>query len=97
MQKEKRVRIRKEQYSVYTARDGKTFNSEEECRVHEMILDGEARVCPTCKGEKECYHREVVGYTGGLQWHGEPIYGQKWGKCPTCGGKGYQVKKETWE
>jgi len=62
-----------------------------------MILSGAARICPNCNGEGKCKTPTIVGYSGGLQWRGNAIWGEKTIKCPTCNGKGYQEKSEEWK
>jgi DnaJ-class molecular chaperone len=87
-------RTRTQTYKVYVAKDGKEFDSEEECKHHEMILDGTRIVCPDCKGQG--------GFTG--KWvepyeHWEGTMGGYYERtvCPKCNGKGYLEKKITWE
>ena len=81
-------------YKVYVAKDGKEFYDEEECRHHEMILDGTRVVCPDCQGKgrwKTDYvpeHDHWEGKMGGY-WH--------YNTCDRCKGKGYLEKKVTWE
>ena len=96
MKEEKRRRTRVEECSVYIAKDGKTFTSQKECEVHEMILDGKAKVCPDCHGNR---FRDVITYDFKWVWPYETIERKEWKKCPTCRGKGYLILKirETWE
>ena len=97
MREEKRRRTKVEEYTVYIAKDGKTFTSQKECEVHEMILDGKAKVCPDCHGEK---FRDVIIREFDPMWHEGGyrfVERTEYKKWPTCKGKGYLVKKEKWE
>ena len=81
---------------IYIATDGKEFSDPKKCEVHEMILAGKARVCPRCNGEGNCMRSEHIGYSlPGMR--GDAIYEERYGVCPACKGKGYQVHKEIWE
>ena len=57
MREEKRTRMVPQEYSVFISKDGVEFPNKHDCEVHEMILDGTAKVCPDCQGKKV---REVV-------------------------------------
>ena len=84
-------------YKVYVAKDGKEFKYEDECKHHEMILDGTRIVCPKCNGKgKINEHCERV-FDGGL--YGDHQYHTYYtsDECPQCKGKGYLEKKVTWE
>lgn len=81
-------------YTVYIAKDGKEFESEDKCKQHEMILDGTRIVCPQCHGKKGWQGKYIEPYD---HWDG-PMGGYyEWHECPKCGGKGYLEKKVTWE
>ena len=82
MRTEQRTKKVVQTYNVYIAKDGKEFESEDECKHHEMILDGTRVVCPHCNGNKDIGHVDA---------HYE------WNTCPRCEGKGYLEKKTTWE
>ena len=91
----KEIRIKTVKYNVYIAKDGKEFNSESDCKHHEMILNGTRIICPECNGkgkidvieEYDNYHTGVLEKT--------TIYPT----CTKCNGKGYLEKKikEIWE
>lgn len=98
MKEEKRTKMVPQEYLVFIAEDGKEFASKEECIIHEKIQKGTARVCPDCKGKK---HRDYIVREFDPMWHPDEGYRnverKEYGECPTCKGKGYQEKKETWE
>jgi len=91
----KEIRTKTVKYNVYIAKDGKEFNSESDCKHHEMILNGTRIICPECNGkgkidvieEYDNYHTGVLEKT--------TIYPT----CTKCNGKGYLEKKikEIWE
>lgn len=95
MKKETRQRTVVQDYNVYIAKDGKEFSSEEECRHHEMMLDGTRIVCPECHGEKRFRGRFVPEYDNYDIGHVDAHY--EYETCKRCGGKGYLEKKTTWE
>ena len=94
MRIEVRTKMVPQSYKVYIAKDGKEYNSEEDCKHHEMILDGTRIVCPDCNGKgkwKTTYVPERESWEGtmGGYWEYET--------CKRCKGKGYLEKKVTWE
>jgi predicted RNA-binding Zn-ribbon protein involved in translation (DUF1610 family) len=87
-------KTRQQKYNVYVAKDGKEFDSEEECKHHEMILDGTRIVCPNCGGEGGFRGKWIEPYE---HWDG-PMGGYyEFTRCSRCKGKGYLEKKVTWE
>lgn len=94
MREKERERTVVQKYMVYIAKDGKEFDSKEECENYEKILDGTRMVCPNCNGKgrwKTTYvpEREHWEGTMGGYWEYET--------CKCCKGKGYLEKKVTWE
>ena len=91
----KEIRTKTVEYEVYIAKDGKEFETESECILHEKKLNGDAKECPNCNGrgwifvkvEDEDYHT------------GAPITRTDTHTCKICNGKGYLEKKikEVWE
>ena len=81
-------------YTVYIAKDGKEFESQDKCEHYEKMLDGTRIVCPDCNGKgrwKTDYvpeHDHWEGKKGGY-WH--------YKECERCHGKGWLEKKVTWE
>lgn len=62
--------------------DGKIFRDEQKARLHEGVLSGDTRECPTCKGKGR------IDNTGdGRELHDRP----------DCDTKGYQFKVEVWK
>ena len=51
MRTEIRTKMMPQSYKVYIAKDGKEYNTEKDCKHHEMILDGTRVVCPECHGK----------------------------------------------
>ena len=94
MKQEVRTKTVKYNYNVYIAKDGKEFNTEDECIHHEMMLDGIRIVCPNCNGQGSWKTDYVPEYD-----HWDGTMGGYWNyeKCPKCKGKGYLEKKVTWE
>ena len=93
MKEERKIhtKVVEEEQVTYIAKDGKRFLNKKECEIHEMILDGKARVCPSCNGKGETYNYEITGYTiPGMR--GDAIWEKVWGKCEACEGKGYQLQ-----
>ena len=81
-------------YKVYVAKDGKEFDSENECKNYEMMLDGTRIVCPACQGKGSWKTDYVEPYD---HWDG-PMGGYwNYNTCSRCKGKGYLEKKVTWE
>jgi len=95
MKTETRTKIIEQKYNVYIAKDGKEFNSEDECKHYEMILDGKCIICPECHGEgKIAVIEEYDNYHTGA-----PERTTIYPTCPKCNGKGFLEKKikEVWE
>ena len=88
------VRTKAVEYNVYIAKDGKEFNSEDECIHHEMMLDGTHIICPECNGKGSWKTDYVPEYD---HWDGKMGGYWNYEKCPKCKGKGYLEKKVTWE
>ena len=91
----KEVRTTTVEYNVYIAKDGKEFNSPEECENYEMILDGTRIVCPKCNGKGKIATKEKYD-----NYHtGAPEIYTIYPICKKCNGKGYLEKKiiEVWE
>jgi hypothetical protein len=65
----------------FKSKDGKIFDTEEQCIHHEEIRDGIRKICPSCLGSKK-----VDPYGDGRVFH----------SCTQCGGKGYVKKQESW-
>ena len=82
-------------YDVYIAKDGKEFNTREDCINHEKELDGIRKVCPTCNGAGWLQGKFVPAYDNYDIGHVEAHY--EWDECPTCHGKKYLEKKVVWE
>lgn len=82
-------------YKIYIAKDGKEFNSESECKHHEMILNGTRIICPKCHGAKGFQGRFIEAYDNYDIGHVDAHY--EWTICDKCKGKGYLEKKVTWE
>ncbi|MBO4516791.1 hypothetical protein J5751_05185 [bacterium] len=84
-----------EKRTRYKAKDGRVFDTQRECEMHELITDGKARICPDCNGRGEREHCNEVLDPGWHPGRGEARYltEKKWGPCSTCHGKGYLVKK----
>jgi len=95
MRTEQRTRQVVQTYTVYIAKDGKEFDTEDKCKHHEMMLDGTRIVCPHCNGEKRFRGRFVEAYDNYDIGHVDAHY--EWNTCPRCHGKGYLEKKTTWE
>lgn len=89
----KLTRYRTLPYFVFVAKDGNEFENEDECRHHEMILDGKRMICPVCNGDGHvAVEEEYDNYHTGLKEH-TTIYPT----CPKCNGKGYLEKTEVWK
>ena len=91
----KDVRTRTVKYNVYVAKDGKEFDSENECKHYEMILDDTRKVCPECHGKGVVIKEyEYDNYHSGV-----PETSIFFPTCTKCNGKGYLEKKikEVWE
>lgn len=89
----KETRTKTVEYDVYVAKDGKVFNSENECIHYEKILDGIRKVCPECKGKGYFLVEEMdENYHTGAP---ETRIVEK--TCENCNGKGYLEKKEVWK
>ena len=99
MREEKRVKMVPQEYSVFISEvDGKEFLDPDDCTAHEKIAKGLAKVCPECNGKR---YRNYIEHDFDPVWHSGEGYRsiemEKYGKCPTCKGKGYLEKKVTWE
>lgn len=99
MKEEIRIRMVPQKYTVFISEvDGKEFCDRDDCIAHEEIAKGHAKLCPDCNGKK---FRDYEDHEFDPMWHpGEgyrSIVTKKYGKCPTCKGKGYLKKKVTWE
>jgi len=81
-------------YKVYVAKDGKEFDSENECKNYEMMLDGTRIVCPDCQGKGRWKTDYVPEHD---HWEGKMGGYWKYNTCSRCKGKGYLEKKVTWE
>ena len=97
MREEKRTRMVPQEYSVFISKDGVEFPNKHDCEVHEMILDGTAKVCPDCQGKKVREVEKVELYPiWNHEIHGYPeVRTKECVKCSTCKGKGYL--KLRWE
>jgi hypothetical protein len=73
--REIRVEVKK-----YIANDGEIFDSPENCRIHELLLDGTLIECPVCHGE------------GKYDMFGD---GRQFNTCHNCDGKKYIVNHAT--
>lgn len=93
MKKETRQKI--VNYDVYVAFDGKEFEKEDDCRLHEKIVRGEAKICPECNGEGR-----ITVWEKDEDYHtGAPIEILCTPTCPKCHGRGYleKIYRVTWE
>lgn len=62
--------------------DGKVFLDESKAAIHQGIIDGNIRTCPTCNGKGR------IDNTGD---------GRIMHDCPDCDKTGYQSKVEVWK
>lgn len=62
--------------------DGKIFKDRGDASIHQDVIDGKARVCPECNGEKMI---DMCG-DGRLNF-----------PCSACNKTGYQWKTEVWK
>lgn len=95
MRTEIRTKMMPQSYKVYIAKDGKEYNTEKDCKHHEMILDGTRVVCPECNGKGQV--PEEFEYDN---YHtGAPEKTTIYPTCKKCNGKGYLEKKTktVWE
>lgn len=89
----KKTKYKKIPYTVFVAKDGKEFEDENKCLIHEKILDGKAKLCPKCNGNG--YTIEEIEYDN---YHtGSPMYIDEKCFCKMCQGKGYLEKVEVWK
>jgi len=95
MKTETRTKIIEQEYNVYIAKDGKEFDSEDECIHYEMMLDGIRVKCPVCDGKGYVRGRFVEAYDNYDIGHVDAHY--EYNKCNRCNGKGYLEKKIVWE
>ena len=89
-----RTRTIKQNYNVYIAKDGKEFDSEDDCKHHEMMLDGTRIVCPDCNGKGQWRTNYVPEHD---HWEGKMGGYWEYETCKKCKGKGYLEKKVIWE
>lgn len=61
--------------------DGNVFTDQSAAKIHQAVIDGDARICPKCNG------------TGMVDPYGD---GRTEFSCRECTG-GYQFKNETWK
>ena len=89
------VRQKTIDYKVFIADDGKEFDSEKDCELHDKLIHGEIKECPYCNGKGKIGEKvqEEDYHTGAPYWTTE------YHTCEKCRGKGYLEKKiiEVWE
>jgi RecJ-like exonuclease len=89
----KEVRTKIISYNVFVADDGKEFEKEKDCKLHERKLKGEIKECPNCGGTGKTSEWDVCdNYHTGVP---EKILCHP--TCRMCNGKGYLEKKVIWE
>ncbi len=89
----KKTKYRKVPYTVFVAKDGKEFEDENKCRLHEKIIAGKAKICPECHGEGY----KLVTVMGEDYHTGAPMEYTEHEYCNMCKGKGYLEKTEVWQ
>ena len=89
----KEVRQKTVDYTVYVADDGKEFDNENDCTLHDRLVRGEIKECPECHGKGKVGRREQEE-----DYHsGAPYWTTNYYWCKHCKGKGYLEKKTVWE
>ncbi len=81
-------------YTVYIAKDGTEFVSQDKCEHYEKLKDGTRIVCPDCNGRGRWKTDYVPEYD---HWDGKMGGYWNYKECERCHGKGWLEKKVTWE
>jgi hypothetical protein len=80
-------------YLLAQRKQGKEFDNEKDCTLHDRLVRGEIKECPECHGKGKVGRREQEE-----DYHsGAPYWTTNYYWCEHCKGKGYLEKKTVWK